>query len=541
MVLAAALGPAPWWAAPSAAQQAAAGGPGEAVKSLEQAVVGAIQRCEASVVSISLHNRGEVLLSDGASDVARARQRLLMQQQRQLPGALGVLSRPFAAPVLSEGAGVVIDPSGVILTEYSVVDLEQTHVVTTADGQRYVAQIRAADPRSGLAVLAIERRLPGDGQATAGGGRAASREGPINLPALPLGKAEDLRKGRFVIAIGNPFSIESDGQPTASWGTVTNTALKVPEGESLGDTPPTDGEYQTTLHHHGSLIQTDAKLGWNSAGGALVTLDGELVGLTTTAAVIAGHEQPAGYAIPINEAMRRVIDTLRDGRAPEYGLLGVTFDPGPAQSPLTGEVGIAVRNAFRGGPAARAGLRSQDLLLSVDGQRVTSPDALQLAVGSRAPGATTTVKYERSGAVDEAVVELGKAYVGQGQIVSRDPRSWRGIQVDYPTAIPPEALGVAAEQGQIDPDGCVVVADVDEQSDSWRRGIRPFVFISHVNGERVDSPGDFYEAVQRVEGGVRLTFTKPLADTPEPADAAEEPPQARRRTLQPPQRAPAQQ
>lgn len=527
----------------------------EAARSLERALTGVVERCEASVVSISLQEGQPVLMSDDASDAARALQRQIilqrMQRQRQLPGGLAPLSQPLQQVSPADGAGVVIDPKGLILTEYSVVELDKTHVVTDTRGQRYVAQIRAADPRSGLAVLAIQRRLPqngGDNQNAgdrssgdrASGDRSSGDKTAFDLPALPLGQAEDLRKGRFVIAIGNPFSIESDGQPTASWGTVTNTALRVPDGESLGDSDALDGEYQTTLHHHGSLIQTDAKLGWNSSGGALVDLDGRLVGLTTTAAAIAGHEQPAGYAIPINEAMRRVIATLRDGRAPEYGLLGVTFSPGTARSPLTGQIGIAVRDAFRGGPAARAGLRAQDLLLSIGGRRVTSPDALQLVVGSLAPGVVTAVSYERNGRSEDAEVRLGKAYVGQGQIVSRAPRSWRGIQVDFPTAIPPEALGVAAVQGKIDPEGCVVVSDVDPASDSWGRGIRPYVYISHVNGERVETPDEFYAAVEGLDENVRLKFTQPLPNNPVAnapvanAPADQPPPPAQRRPLPPP-------
>ena len=167
--------------------------------------------------------------------------------------------------------------------------------VTTIDRTTYRATIRAADPHSGLAVLAIDHAA-GPLQ------RAGSHEhnsAPGNFPAIRLGDAESLRKGQFVVAIGNPYAIQTDGQPTASWGIVTNFGRKAPIGTNLNDAPGPDGDYRTTLHHLGTLIQTDAKLGFNAAGGALINLRGELVGLTTTAATIAGHEQPAGYAIPM--------------------------------------------------------------------------------------------------------------------------------------------------------------------------------------------------------------------------------------------------
>lgn len=398
---------------------------------------------------------------------------------------------------------MVIGESGLILTQYGVVRLNDTHVVTDVDGNRYFATIRAADPRSGLAVLAIDRRLDVANE---------SKQKPpeIKLPALPLGEAEQLRKGRFVVAIGNPFSIESDGQPTASWGSITNTALKAPVGENLYDTEGTDGVYRTTLHHFGSLIQTDARLGWNASGGALVNLDGELVGVVTTAAAIAGHEQPAGYAIPLNQAMRRAVGSMREGREPEYGLLGVGFGRGVTTNPRTGRRGIQVTRAYRGGPAQRGGIRVNDLLLEVDGKDLLTTEALQLTIGSLPPGGTVPVRFERGGEIEETTLSLGKAYIEQGQIVTRRRPLWRGLRVDFATAIPPLVLDERARDGHLDEEGCVVVSEVQQGSVSWNSGVRPYCFISHVGGKRVTTPDEFYKAVEESDENVRLKFTKPL-------------------------------
>src|SRR5262249_44997425 len=113
---------------------------------------------------------------------------------------------PASAPT-TVAAGVIIDPAGLVLTEYLAVREGDTHTVTTIDGKTHAATIKAADPRSGLAVLAIRPDQSGKASTYA---------------AIPMGNASTLRKGQFVIAIGNPYAIRSDGEPTASWGMVTN-------------------------------------------------------------------------------------------------------------------------------------------------------------------------------------------------------------------------------------------------------------------------------------------------------------------------------
>jgi len=210
----------------------------------------------------------------------------------------------------------------------------------------------------------------------------------------------------------------------------------------------------------------------------------------------------------MNESMRDAIATMRQGLEPEYGLLGVKFEP--AQSLLSNRVGVRVLEAFRGGPAQQAGIRAQDLLLELDGKPIHTSESLQLAVGSRRPGAGVRVVYERDGERGEATVTLGKAYIPSGQIVSARRPSWRGMTIDYATAIPPDLLGEKSRDGHIDPRGCVVVANVDEGSVSWQSGVRPYAFISHVSGRRVASPDEFYAAVREADDNVKLKFTKPL-------------------------------
>ncbi len=478
----------------------------EATRALERTLVEAIAQTEQSVVAVS---RAKLLPAQvGRQPPLRLRMNGQRIDGRGIPQPVppDPLAQLRAAPRTMSphafGAGVLIG-DGLVLTQYLVVDPSDAHIVTDIHGTQHKATIRAMDPRSGLAVLAITE----------------DSKTLQNLPSLAFGRAEDLLKGQFVIAIGNPFAIQSDGQATVSWGIISNTARKAPSGENLNNAMGHDGTYRTTLHHFGSLIQTDARLGWNASGGALVTLDGKLVGITTTTSTIAGHERPAGYAIPMNEVMRRVVAKLREGREPEYGLLGVAFNRNLAESPVTGEPGIAISSTYRGSPAAKAGLAGGDLILRIAGKPTIDPDSLQLVVNSLEPGSSARIEFERAGEPQQTELRLGKAYVPGEKVVTNKPKAWRGLRVDFATAVPASVLQAASREGRLDPEGCVVVSEVEEGSVSWRSGVRPYVYISHVGGKRVASPEEFVAATEGASDSVKIRFTQPLTPplTP-PAD-----------------------
>lgn len=425
-------------------------------------------------------------------------------------------------------AGVIIDPAGLVLTEFLAVRQGDTHSVTLADGQTYPAEVKAADPRSGLAVLAIRPATQPANPQPISARNVEPRPGtpkpqeppapnpapfPTAFPALRFGDAGQLRKGQFVIAIGNPYAIRSDGEPTASWGIVANLARKAPPGTNFNDAPGPVQDYRTSIHHLGTLIQTDARLGWSAGGGALVNLRGELIGLTTTAATIAGHEQPAGYAIPINATFRRIIDTLKEGREVEYGLLGINLGTG---IPVGGNLAtprVLVQHAFAGSPGDLAGLKAGDVILAVGGEPVRNVDDLQLNVSSQTPSSEMTVEYSRGGITDRATVKLAKLAVAGNKIVTNRTPAWRGIRVDYATALDAVKLTGAFAAKTIDPAGCVLVADVEADSVAAKAGIEPGMFISHVGSERVRTPDEFYAAARKLgEAGETLDIklTQPI-------------------------------
>lgn len=189
----------------------------------------------------------------------------------------------------SYGSGVVIDPRGLILTNYHVIrDATKIFVRLPGDKASY-ADIHAADPRSDLAVLRLldERIFP--------------------LPAIKLGDGGAVEKGQWVLSLANPFAAGfRDGSPSVSWGIVSNLRRRAPSGTREEDR-------RRTLHQYGTLIQTDARLNFGVSGGALVNLQGELIGLTTAHAALSGSETAGGFAVPLSAGIRRIVEVLRKG------------------------------------------------------------------------------------------------------------------------------------------------------------------------------------------------------------------------------------
>ncbi len=484
---------------PFGGRLAAGAEPAASVAEFEKQLTAVIAQAEPAVVVVSrLHSATELAATGPNSSAAEG-----------LFDNLSTGDQPAAAPAHADGLGVVIDPAGYVLTSILNVAANDEHRIVGADGRELPAKLLAADPRSALAVLKVEAN---------------------DLPALELGEAEKLQKGQFVVAFGNPAAIRADGQASASWGSITNLGRKADATENLNNYANEQG-YRTTLHHFGALIQTDARLGWSASGGPLVSLDGKLVGLCTTAASTAGHEEPARYAIPINATYRRVIAALKAGKEAEYGLLGIGFmpegmsgqvlivpgvDPGlPAAAQAARTDGVSVNRVYPGGAADRAGIQPNDLLTEINGQRLSSSDDLQLLVGEIPPGETAKVSLVRAGAPQQVTVVLDKNFVSGPKVVTTKGESWRGIRVDFPTAAPLAVLDQNATNGLIDPAGCVLVAEVEPGSPADRAGVQPNRFISAVNGERVQNPKQFLAAVSEISGEATLTFTTPKPVAPQ--------------------------
>ncbi len=443
----------------------------QSVLALQEQVTKGIASAEPSVVAI---NRA----------VAFDEDRLGLQGRPLLQSRTSIESQlPYTT-----GAGVVIDAKGLVLTQYLNVRVGDRHTITTTGGKTYEATIKGADPRSGLAVLSVEG---------------------ASLTPIEFGDATKLRKGQFVVAIANPIGITEMGQASASMGIVSNIGAKAPREANFGNAADEGGGIAaTSLHQLGTLIETDVTLGWSNGGGALVDLDGKLVGVMTDAVKLPGHEAAAHYAIPINAAFRGIIERLKRGEEVEYALLGVTLGDNPALLGNDVDTHATVLGVFQGGPADGAGLLPGDVILSVDSKPIDTAQDLQLEVGLMTPGRTVAVEFVRAGQNRTTDMKLAKYFVAGEQVITANQRSWRGLKVDFATALPLEKLTESSEAGLIDPEGCVLVTAVEENGAAWQSGVRPGMFVSHVGNQRVTTPDEFYTAAQNSNETIDLRFTE---------------------------------
>jgi serine protease Do len=461
------------WISPTPAQEPSSAA---AAAAMERLVVEAIERSEKSVVAISRVRRQ----AEGATFPETAPPPAI------IPGLGTDPTDPAFVP--SEfGTGVVIDGKGLIVTNYHVVgDHRTADYYIWTNRKPYPAKLKAADPWLDLAVLQVD----------------SDRFKP-----MALGDARLVKKGQFVIALGNPYAIARDGQPSAAWGIVSNLQRQAPTPKR--DTRATEG--RETLHHWGTLIQSDVRLELGSSGGALVNLKGEMIGLTTSLAALYGYERPGGFAVPVDDDFKRALETLKTGRLPDYGFLGVAPRYLTMAERQRGRLGARVEDVVPATPASAAGLKSGDVITEIDSRPIA--DDLELIRYVSGLFADTPVALKvlrgssdsRPGRVLTLNAKLSKKRVEQGhEGFSEVPLlAWRGMRVEYATASP-----MFHERNRdLDTAGCVGVSEVIRDSAGWKAGLRPGDFVSHVGKTRVTTPNEFYDAVATLDGDVQLKLT----------------------------------
>ncbi len=476
------------------------------IAAMERALVQVIDEAENSVVSIArmrIPSRQALELENRNP----FQQFGNVNRNQDLPSSLDFVPNDF-------GAGIIVAPQWdptrrMILTNYHVVRGGRIDGQASADRSRIFAKfanqrgydlsIVAADPRSDLAVLKIESDKLG--------GNLAS------FKAIRMTTNDVYRKGQLVITLGNPYFIARDGSASATWGMISNIDRRPAPAASRHE----ESFRKETLHHFGTLLQIDNRLDLGSSGGAVLNLKGELVGIATSLAALEGYEKSVGYAVPIDSATRRIIDSLMHGYEVEYGFLGIT--PGSIKrESLLGKGGESstfdqpsaayVQNVFAESPADRAGLMRDDAVLEVDGHPILGDDDLVRLIGRMGPGVSVRLRVWRHKQRKELnlVVELGKWPVQDDEnIIATVPRwqEWRGLTVDYPTARyryfqPPAERYMQA----------VLVTQISERSVAAQSDLKEGDFISHVDDTPVRNPTEFQRAVRELKGDVRLTLVE---------------------------------
>ena len=442
--------------------------PVDVVSALESALIDAIAKAEPSVVAIAREKNGKT------EETTAVRGRTPAPPPFQdAPIGFGVLRGGFddlenLEYVASDyGSGVVIGERGEILTTFHVVKGASLLLVRAQGVKEFEAEVLAADPRSDLAVI-VPHEVPG--------------QSPPRLKPIALGDGTKLRKGMFLLALGNPFNAGRDGRASASWGILANTARRLDAFHLLYE------PNKRQLRHYPTLLQLDAKLNLGMSGGAVVNLKGELVGLTTNAANAGGFDAQAGYALPIDSLARRAIEALRQGREVEYGFLGIG---------LSDDGSNRVGTVQPGTPAGEGGMMPGDEILSIGEIPVHDSDTLVMAVNAFSPGLPIRVRVRRDGEAIEKTVVLSKLRITGEVIATNRPAPWRGIRVDFLSTDPRVVYGPAVLKAMAQ--GGVLVTEVQPGSAADEAGIKVGQCIVKVEGQPVKTPGDFAKAVEGLD------------------------------------------
>ncbi len=449
-----------------------------AITALETAVSNAIAKAQPSVVAITRirSENGETLAVRGALEPRSEPSPIAVPPER--PGFPNVgnpididQSRSLdAAPLPGDfGGGVIVGKNGEILTTYHLIK-GSSQIRVRGRGFVFDAEIIAADPRIDLAII-----VPKQGVVTQ------------NLKPLPIGDADKLRQGSFLIALGNPYNAARDGRASASLGILSNIARKLD--------PPVDKDVniRRLFKFQPTLMQLDSRLNLGMSGGVVINLRGELVGLTTTGASPAGYDAAAGYAIPLDALGSRAVSELIQGKEVEYSFIGIALDFAPN----------TIRQVQPGTPADEANLATGDRILAVAGRELADDEsALPLALAAVPVGEPVRLKVLHNGEVVDREMIMSKYPTSEQEksevIATNRPAPWRGARIDF--------TSVLGDASQFEPTlkamsrGSVGVVEVVSGSAAESVGLARGTVIKAVAGKPVNTPAQFRAAVSALDG-----------------------------------------
>lgn len=344
----------------------------------------------------------------------------------------------------SLGSGVVVDATGIVVTNYHVIRDADEVKVAMSDGREFSSKILLKDERVDIAVLKIASDEP--------------------FPFIAFGNSEALEIGDLVLAIGNPFGV---GQTTTS-GIVSALARN---GVGVSD--------------FGFFVQTDAAINPGNSGGALIDMGGRLIGINTAIFSRSGGSNGIGFAIPSN-MVRAVVSAARKGQDFfERPFLGAGFEPMTAAAAeslgLIRPQGALVTSVYDDGPAEQAGLRPGDVVLGLNGDAIQHPDALGYRLDTIGIDNVVELEVLRRGKRQTLQIRLSAppGDSASSEITLEGDSPFAGAKVADMSPRLAQRLGVRAER-----DGVVVIA-ISRRSPAARMGLKPGDLIREVNGEEI--------------------------------------------------------
>ena len=344
--------------------------------------------------------------------------------------------QPQSREQKGSGSGVIIRPDGYIVTNNHVVSGATKITVTLNDNQQYDATVVGTDPVTDVAIIKVDA---------------------TGLPTIPMGDSDKLRLGEWVLAIGSPLGAQLRSTITAG--------IVSAKGRSM---PDYSGEFKIE-----SFIQTDAAVNPGNSGGALVNKKGELVGINTAIISQTGSFTGYSFAVPVN-IVKRVAEDLMDFGSVKRAVLGITM--GSVDKKFADEMklsaisGVYINEVLKGSAADKAGLRKNDVIIAIDGQKITDASSVQAKVGNYHPGDKAVITFIREGKQQETTVVFQSANLQNGEADTDGTIAFYGARLK------------AAEGG-------VEIVSVGNGKMA-QAGAKVGSVIVYVNGESVSKPED---------------------------------------------------
>lgn len=366
----------------------------------------------------------------------------------------------FDMPTRSSGSGVIISDDGFIVTNNHVIEEASNIEVVMNDNKRFFAKLIGTDPTTDLALLKIQAK---------------------NLPFLKYGDSDRITPGEWVLAVGNPFDLNS----TVTAGIVSAKARNI---GILRDRNGLQVE---------SFIQTDAAVNPGNSGGALVNLRGELIGINTAIATSSGSYQGYSFAIPVS-LVKKIMDDLLEFGKVQRGLLGIQITDVEAtlseKYNLGTNQGVLINRVNENSAAEDAGLVARDVIVGINGVPVNTVSELQEQVARNRPGTEINVSFLRSSELKNVKVRL-KNSEGNVKVAIRDIKyDLNGIVVeDVPFK---ELVDLQLEGG-------VRVKGLSEGK--WKdAGLKQDFIISHIDKIPVNNVQDLNQILDFKKGGILI-------------------------------------
>lgn len=358
-------------------------------------------------------------------------------------------------PQMGAGSGVIITDDGYIITNNHVIDRADEIEVTLNDKRTYKARVIGTDPNTDLAVIKIDE---------------------TGLPVVPFGNSDNLKVGEWVLAVGNPFNLTS----TVTAGIVSAKGRNI--------------DIIQENYKIESFIQTDAAVNPGNSGGALVNINGELVGINTAISSHTGSYEGYAFAIPSNLVQKVARDLIEFGTV-QRGLLGVNIRDINAEFARSKGInqleGVWVEAPMAGGAAEEAGIRSGDIILQVNGVKVNSVAALQEQIGQYRPGDRVKLLVKRSGKQEEVVAVL-KNKTGTTKLLDKPTEVNSLFGARFRELREDELQKYKLSHG-------VMVEEVT--SGKLRNaGVKAGYIITEINGKQVKSIDDLTQALNSSKG-----------------------------------------